>query len=111
MDTLPSNIDLSREYEERRWLADEPIVYIGQTDQTIRKRLKDFYRHKCGNPGPHAGGQVIKLLRCALWVYWSHADNPYNVEQTMICAFKAKVGQVPYANYDGAKEKRVRRLG
>jgi hypothetical protein len=91
MDTLPSNIDLSREYEERRWLADEPIVYIGQTDQTIRKRLKDFYRHKCGNPGPHAGGQVIK--------------------QTMICAFKAKVGQVPYANYDGAKEKRVRRLG
>jgi len=63
IDPFPSDIDLDLEYERRRWLPNEPIVYIGKTDRTIHERLGEFGRHKCGDTGPHAGGQVVK--RCS----------------------------------------------
>jgi hypothetical protein len=103
-------LDLDPEYERQRWLQNEPVVYIGQTtDQTIQERVRQFYRHKCGNPSPNAGGQVIHLLRCDMWVYWSPADNPYDTEQTMLCTFKEQVGQEPFANGWSGKRKRIRR--
>jgi len=104
-------IELDLEYERHRWLPNEPIVYIGKTDRPIRKRLSEFRRHKCGNKSPHAGGQVVKLLQCELWVYWSTAANPYDAEHTMICAFKKQTGQLPFANeYEGRGRRRVRHL-
>ena len=103
-------IDLDLEYERHRWLPNEPIVYVGKSDRPIRKRLGEFRRHKCGNTSPHAGGQVVKLLRCDLWVYWSAATNPYDTEHTMICAFKKQTGQLPFANeYAGLDRRRIRR--
>jgi hypothetical protein len=85
-------------------------VYVGKTDRPIRKRLGEFRRHQCGNKSPHAGGQVVKLLRCGLWVYWSTAPNPYDAEHTMICAFKEQTGQLPFANeYQGRRQRRIRR--
>jgi hypothetical protein len=103
-------IDLDLKYEQHRWLPNEPIVYVGKTDRPIRKRLGEFRLHKCGNPSPHAGGQVVKLLQCDLWVYWSPAANPYDTEHTMICAFRQQAGQIPFANeYGGRGQGRVRR--
>jgi hypothetical protein len=54
------------------WL-EEPVVYIGQALQPIRKRINQFYQHKHGRRGPHSGGQDILLILsvCPLWVYWS----------------------------------------
>ena len=109
IDPLPPNIVLDLEYERRRWLPNEPIVYIGKTDRPLQKRVGEFYGHKCGDRSPHAGGQVVKLLRCDLWVYWSPAPNPYDTELTMICAFKKQAGQVPFGNTDGRKPRRLRR--
>lgn len=103
-------LDLDLEYERKRWLESEPVVYIGQTtSRTIHNRIGQFYRHKCGNPSPHAGGQVVHLLRCDLWVYWSPADNPYATEQTMLCAFREQLGQEPFANGWSGTRKRIRR--
>jgi hypothetical protein len=102
------NLDL--EYETHRWLRNEPIVYVGKTDRSIRKRLGEFRRHECGNKRPHAGGQVVKLLQCDLWVYWSPAPNPCDAEHTMICAFKKQTGQFPFANeFEGRGKRRIRR--
>ena len=103
-------LDLDLEYEHMRWLPNETIVYIGKTDETIRKRVGAFYRHKCGDKSPHAGGQILKLLQCDLWVYWSPAANPYDIEQRMICAFREETGQAPFANADGRKG-RIQRSG
>lgn len=99
-------IEFDLEYEQHRWLKNEPIVYVGKTDRPIRKRLGEFRRHKCGNTSPHAGGQVIKLLRCDLWVYWSPAANPYEAEQTMIRGFKKSTGQLPFANECARQDQR-----
>jgi hypothetical protein len=107
---LPPDIELDIEYERRRWLPSESIVYIGKTDRTIHKRLQEFRRHKCGDLSPHAGGQVVKLLQSDLWVYWSPTDTPYDSELTMICAFKSQTGQLPFANELAKRsKKRVRR--
>jgi hypothetical protein len=100
IDPLPPNLHLDSEYELRRWLPNEPVLYIGQTGRTIQERITEFYDHECGNRRPHAGGQIIKLLRCDLWIYWSPATYPKDAERAMILAFKEQVGQKPFANWD-----------
>jgi len=93
--------------ERKRWLAREPVIYIGQaTGQSVAKRVGQFYRHRYGEKRPHYGGQAVKLLLhprspyhpCDLWVYWSPATDPRASEQTMLCAFKGRVGKLPFAN-------------
>jgi len=102
-------IDL--EYEHQRWLRSEPVMYIGQTTKsTLHKRIGDFFRHKCGNRSPHAGGQIVHLLKCPLWVYWSPSRNPYDDEPAMLCAFKEQAGQVPFANFNGKYGKKGKRI-
>lgn len=109
-DPFPADLELDLEYELHRWIPKEPIVYIGKTDETIRKRVAAFYRHKCGDGSPHAGGQVVHLLECDLWVYWSPSDNPYDTELSMLCSFKEEADQVPFANFDGKQGKLGRRI-
>jgi hypothetical protein len=109
IEPVPPDLALDLEYERKRWLPDEPIIYIGATTRPIHKRVGEFYRHKCGKSAPHAGGQVVKLLTCGLWVYWSPAPDPMEAEQTMICAFKDEAGQIPFANGDdNGNKKRIR---
>jgi hypothetical protein len=111
IDSLPPNLVLDLEYERKRWLPNEPIVYIGATTRPLRKRLGESYRHKCGNPAPHAGGQVLKLLTRELWVYWSPAADPMKAERDMICAFREQTGQQPFANGNSrGKKRRIQRL-
>jgi hypothetical protein len=111
IDPLPPDLDIDLEYESRRWLRTESVLYIGATKRTIRERVGEFYRHRSGDRRPHAGGQIIKLIQCRLWVYWAPAPDPFKSERAMIRAFKEQAEQVPFANYDGKKRrKRVRRL-
>jgi hypothetical protein len=110
IDPLPPNLVLDLEYEQQRWLPNEPILYIGKTDRPLRERVGEFRRHKCGATSPHAGGQVVKLLQGDLWVYCAPADNPYDTEQKMISAFRQESGQVPFANDDGKRSKKARIL-
>jgi hypothetical protein len=107
-DPVPSNLVLNQEYEARRWLPTEPAVYIGQTTRSLRERIHQFFRHKVGHKGPHAGGQVIILLGCPRWVYWSLADSPKDAEAMMISAFEKKVHQLPYGNKVRREPKRIR---
>lgn len=97
-----------RKYELRRWFRNEPVLYIGQTTRSLRKRIKQFYDQEVGKKGPHAGGQVVKLLDFDLWVYWSATPDPVNVEKKMISVFKKQVGKPPFANGERGKPKRIR---
>jgi hypothetical protein len=108
IEPIPSNLVLDMEYERKRWLPHEPVIYVGRTTRTIRERVRKFYRHKCGKPAPHAGGQVIKLLHCDLWVYWLPAPDPIKAEREMIRVFKRHAGQEPFAN--GKKRLEKKRL-
>ena len=105
---LPDGLKVDWEYERTRWLRGEEIVYIGKSDRAIQTRLKEFFRHKLGNPSPHAGGQILKLLQCELQIYWSPAEHPYEAEQTMIRAFVKEAGKAPFGNE--AKDRTARRV-
>ena len=97
--------------ELERWLPNEPIVYIGMTRcrKGLAKRILDFYRHKYGNRSPHRGGQAVKLLNCALWVYWSPLLDALGCERRMLAAFEERAGRQPFANrLRSHKRKKVR---
>lgn len=106
-DPFPSNLVLNPEYERQRWLPNEPVLYIGGTTRSLCVRLAEFYCHKVGNKRPHAGGQVVKLLGCDLWVYWSPKTDPEEWEEKMLSAFEKKAGQPPFANAERGKPKRI----
>jgi hypothetical protein len=94
----PVSVDYLDSVEAARWIATEPIVYIGCTTRSLSKRLSEVYGHQYGKRAPHSGGQSVKLLRCDLWVYWSPSSDPFDSELSMICAFKGSVGRLPFAN-------------
>lgn len=80
------------------WYPDETILYIGKTsgdNQTLRKRLFQFYWHKLGKNSPHRGGHWIKTLSNLndLNVYWGivEDEDPYEIEQQMLEYFLHRV--------------------
>lgn len=118
------------------WLPDEPVVYIGMTDATVRKRVTAYYRTSLGARSPHAGGWFIQTLRNMdmLWVHFGSAAEPLLAEERMLAAFSGEVDHearaslhdpqhaYPFANLKGprglklhgitgAKEPRAARKG
>ena len=81
-----------------RWIARQPVIYIGRTTSSLSRRVGQFYRQEYGKKSPHRGGQAVRLLKCDLWVYWSPSDNPFVAEDKMIERFREKVGSLPFAN-------------
>ncbi len=109
--SIPTGVRIDKAYEVERWLTEESIIYIGKSDQPLSRRVSQFYQHQCGNPSPHAGGQIVLLLSCKLWLYWSPSSHPEISERDMLSAFKNKVGRFPFANFDGKRRpRRVRGL-
>lgn len=81
-----------------RWVASQPVLYIGQTTRPLSVRIGEFYRHRWGKPSPHRGGQDVKLLGCPLWVYWSPTEDPGAAEYAMIEKFMANASRLPFGN-------------
>jgi hypothetical protein len=86
------------EAERARWLAGQPVLYIGRATRSLRGRLAQFYRHEYGKSAPHRGGQAVIPLECRRWVYWATTDAPIKAERQMIKAFLDKVRKLPYGN-------------
>ena len=105
-DPLPTGVKIDLAYETKRWLPEEPILYIGKSDQPLSRRVCQFYQHQCGSRTPHAGGQVVLLLGCELWLYWAPSPHPIISERKMLSDFKNTVGQLPFANFDGKRRPR-----
>jgi methylisocitrate lyase len=104
----PSHLEIDSEYERTRWLPKEAILYIGETDRPIQKRVSEFYKHIVGAKSKHAGGQIAKLLAGNLWVYWAATENPKKVETEMLRIFKEETGNLPFANSDRRRKRVVR---
>jgi hypothetical protein len=103
---LPKGVQIDQEYEARRWLREEPVLYIGKADQPLKTRLGQFYAQKCGKPTPHAGGQAVLLLDSDLWVFWSPCSAPRTTELAMLAAFEHQASMPTYANFDGRRRPR-----
>ncbi len=55
------------------WLATEPILYIGKTDDPLSTRIGAMFAHRLGCSSPHKGGHWLKTLSILpdLWVHWA----------------------------------------
>lgn len=106
-DRLTLGLVLNLEYETKRWLPNEPVLYIGRTTRPINTRILEFYQHKVGEKHPHAGGQIVKILKLDRWLYWSHAKDPKEAERKMLSAFERQAGGLPFANGERGKPKRI----
>lgn len=82
------------------WVPNEPILYIGMTDASVRKRVLAYYRTRLGARQPHAGGWPIKMLTTLreTFVFVSPCADPGAAEAVMIGAFAQ---QVPASALDG----------
>jgi hypothetical protein len=74
------------------WLYDEPVLYIGQTGNSLRSRIRYLYRHRLGDADPHGGGHWLKTLANLddMFIFWAAVGDrrlPETIEHEMIEAF------------------------
>lgn len=83
------------------WVEEEPIIYIGQSNTNIKRRLKEYMNFGCGKKVGHKGGRYIWQLADSdnLIVCWKEVENARAIEKKMIADFKDKHnGMRPFAN-------------
>ena len=85
----PHGDALAARYREC-WIPGTPIIYIGGTDDSLRKRVDRFYQTPLGARGPHAGGYFVKMIDVPLFVHWAVAPvATATVEGSLVDAFEA----------------------
>jgi hypothetical protein len=87
---------------DTEWIDDCDIVYIGKTDQTLRKRIKAFARYGRGDAVAHQGGRLIWQLPKVqhLLIGWRKLEvgQPTAREADLFREFVASYGRLPFAN-------------
>jgi hypothetical protein len=73
------------------------VVYIGRANR-LRRRVRQFYRHRYGDSAPHRGGQEILRLRNPLTVHWVAVADYGAAEHRALEAFRTAIGAWPYGN-------------
>jgi len=108
LDQTRHDVLINHEYEQRRWLEEEPSSTLGKRGTSLRKRVSQFYGHTCGKRSPHAGAQITWLLSCLsdLWVCWSSSTSE-TPKRRMLQGFEERKKQNPHGNFDGKNQKRV----
>lgn len=113
--------DELRQRLSKFWLPDEVILYIGQTTKdSIKERIRKFYRHELGKSSPHSGGHWLKTIKILekLNIFWGLSSVPEKVEYCMLCTFVKNVSSLskrklydpclplPFANLELTKDNR-----
>lgn len=84
------------------WVDGSDIVYVGRTDRTLAKRLKEFSRFGSGQPVAHWGGRLIWQLPnvSGLSVGWRALDAGLAIpeESALLEEFIEDHGRLPFAN-------------
>lgn len=96
------NPNVEIEQLETNWVGGTSIVYIGQTERNLKKRLRELIKFGQGQPVAHWGGRLLWQLRDAenLKVAWKELpdQNPKEVERNMLTDFESIYFKLPFAN-------------
>lgn len=89
---------------ESMWIDGPKVIYIGQTESSLRKRVSQYMRFGKGKSVGHYGGRCIwqiknceNLLVC--WLPLGDSDvGPKEVEDWLLKDFLLAYGRLPFAN-------------
>lgn len=87
-----------------RWVDGTSIMYIGKTDDSLRKRISAYIRHGQGKDASHRGGRSIWQLPNAgelvfVWKVLPVTENAEAYERLLIQRFQEEHGgKMPFAN-------------
>lgn len=103
LDGVRPDVESLKNRLARFWFPNESVLYIGQTESDLSKRVNQYYKTELGARKPHSGGQWLKTLRRidALYVYYAPVENPIAVESELLRYFCDKAGEYPFANLEG----------
>ena len=99
--------DLNYPVEElvEKWVYKEQIIYIGKTDQSLRKRISAFMKYGSGYDVAHRGGRAIWQLSdsadfIVAWKVLPENVSAREIEFQLIQEFKSQhLGKHPFANW------------
>lgn len=108
LDGMRPNVEALKKRLEEFWCPNETILYIGQTNRSISKRVDEYYKTVLGARTPHSGGQWLKTLRNidSFYVYYAPTINPKTQESNLLDYFYNSVGKLPFANLEGPERKK-----
>ncbi len=96
----------SRQKLESNWVDKNVVIYIGQagggkSNQTLRKRIRQYMKFGQGENVPHWGGRYIWQIENYrdLLICWKTTDqDPRDIEKNLILGFQKIYGKRPFAN-------------
>lgn len=100
LDGDPPTPETLKERISKFWLPDETVLYIGQTNRTLRRRIDELYIHKLGEKRPHSGGHWLKTLSILerLYVFWACTPAHIKFKKLMLKKFMENVSHKTEAN-------------
>ena len=105
------NVSISK--LSQNWVENSPILYIGETADTLNKRLSDCMCFGQGEPVRHWGGRFIWQLKDAqkLVVCWKilKDKNPKDEKYYLLKAFKDIYKKLPFANCKSGNKPKMTR--
>lgn len=102
---LPQPMNYPLKELEKKWVEDTLIMYIGKTDETLRKRISTYIKFGMGKDVAHRGGRAIWQLPDSdnLLIGWKIIDpslNPSQGEKEWLKEFKERHNfRLPFANW------------
>lgn len=87
-------------YLEKNWVNGAKILYVGETQRTLEKRVSELIQFGSGRPIGHKGGRLIWQLENHndLLICWLTHNNPVEMKNKILEEFKSKYKVLPFAN-------------
>jgi hypothetical protein len=88
---------------EENWVNDTIVIYIGQTEDSLNRRITRYMDFGKGKPVGHYGGRYIWQIQdyCSLVVGWKACPEGFDsrkIEGEFMRRFKRIHGRLPFAN-------------
>ena len=89
---------------ESHWVNDTSIMYIGKTDNSLRKRISTYIKHGMGQDAAHRGGRSVWQLPDAadlvfIWFPIKETADARTLEIMFLNEFReSHNGRLPFAN-------------
>ena len=96
------NPNVSKRTLHAKWVKGAFVVYVGNTNRTLRERIGELADFSDGKPAPHRGGRYLWQLKNSEYmrVCWKETAKGQSVSEKsdILREFQRHYGKLPFAN-------------